>query len=98
MSTTYIAESLAAYGLITDWPHHPTTDEGWNAVRPVTVATEDSEARARHELAMHLIQSTGGMEPALQQKFFAASAAIVDGVDAVQISGRVYRIRKIEGS
>lgn len=92
--TTYIAESRAAYGLIIDYPHYPTTDEGWAASAPVTVATGEDERIVRHELSMHLIRSTGGMQAEQQKVYFAASTAITDGVDAVQISGRVFRIRK----
>lgn len=90
---TYIAESLAAYGLIADYKHHPNTDEGWGVSGPVTVATGDDETMVRHELAMHLIKS-GGRDEAWHEVHVAASNAIVAGVDAVQISGRVYRIRE----
>lgn len=75
--TTYIAESVAAFG-----------------ADHTVVAKGDSERTVRHELAMHVITSTGGMQPALQKVYNAASTAITDGVDAVQIGGRVFRIRK----
>lgn len=92
----YIAESRAAYGLITDYPHHPTTDEGWAmAAAARTVDSGDSETGVRHSLAMHLIHNMAGLPGKEQKVYRGAANAIVDGVDAVQISGRVYRIRKV---
>lgn len=90
----YIAESLPAYAVITDWPHRPDTDEGFSRSAPVVVASAPDETQVRHALAMHLIHQTANL-PADHQKIYnAASTAIADGVDAVQISGRVYRIRE----
>lgn len=94
MPTRYIAESVAAFEIIKDWPHRPTTDEGHAMSAPVTVCESSSLRLARHELAMHVLHSCGS--DADQQKIhFAASDAIEAGVDAVQISGRVFRIRTV---
>lgn len=94
--TRYIAESLPAHTAIADWPHRPATDEDNAMSAPYLVATGPGEAMVRHALAMDLITSTVGMSAERQKVYFAASTAIVDGVDAVQISGRVYRIRTQE--
>lgn len=92
--TRYIAESLPAYAVIADWPHRPDTDEGFSRSAPFIVSDGTDETQVRHTLAMDLIHQTANL-PAHRQKIFnAASNAIADGVDAVQISGRVYRIRK----
>lgn len=91
---TYIAESRAAYGLIADYQYHPDTYEERFTGAPIVIATGEDERIVRHELSMHLIKSTGGMQADQQKVYFAASNAITDGVDAVQVGGRVYRIRK----
>jgi hypothetical protein len=58
------------------------------------IATGDNETTVRHELTMYLITSTAGMASARQKKYYAASNAIADGVDGVEVESRVYRIRK----
>lgn len=96
MNARYIAESLPAYAVIKDWPHHPMTDEGYGVTAPVVVHTAPDEMATRHALALHLIRSSNDAD---RQKILnAAASAIADGVDAVQISGRVYRIRTVEES
>lgn len=98
MTTIYIAESVPAYQVITDYPHRPTTDEGYAMSAPALVAQGTNEAGVRHELAMYLITSTSGMTADRQKIYNAAATAITEGVDAVQISGRVYRIRTKDGA
>jgi hypothetical protein len=93
MITTYIAESVPAYAAIKGYPHRPTTDEGYAMSAPVLVAHGQDEIATRDALAMHLIHCTAGMAADRQKIYNAASAAIAAGVDAVQISGRVFRIR-----
>lgn len=91
---TYIAESVPAHELITDWPHCLDTPAGIALSARYALTSGPDEIAVRHELVLHLIHVTYKMDPAQQQVFYAASNAIAGGVDAVQISGRVYRIRQ----
>lgn len=101
MARIYIAEDVPADRVLNepgDYLHRPLTDEDCAMSAPLVVAKGTNETGIRHELALHLITCTAGMTADRQKIHYAASTAITEGVDAVQISGRVYRIRAVDGS
>ena len=90
MPTIYIAEDHPAPG--NNNGRGPVTDED-HAMAYVTVDSGTNETRVRHELSMHLIKLTSRLDARRARTYIAASNAIADGVDAVQIGTRIYRIR-----
>lgn len=95
MPTTYIAESVPAPTMPGHTPTRPRTDEDVAMGAPVVVEHGPDPVPVRHALALHLIHCTAGM-PADRQKIYnAASTAIADGVDAVLIGSRLFRIRTL---
>lgn len=95
MPTTYIAESLAADAMAGHTPPRPRTDEDVAMGAPVLVEHGPDPVPVRHALALHLIHCTAGMSADRQKIYNAASTAIADGVDAVLIGSRLFRIRTI---
>lgn len=92
----YIAEDIPDFRLTGAKPPAAMREEDF-AMCESRVARGEDETEVRHALALHLVKiahmnhiATEGKTPA----HLAASTAIAEGVDLVQIGHRVYRIRK----
>jgi hypothetical protein len=94
-STDWIAEEVPSYLLDSSY-RRPTSDHTAHITATITVTSDVTERAAHQIMALHLesiarlshVQSFGN--PA---KYNAAANAFRAGVDAVQISGRVFRVR-----